>query len=644
MSGITILIIAATAMIFTLGGVSLLAHVYTLNNIKSKTVGDGQHGSARWATRGEIKKVYKHIPFTPDKWREQAKNGVKPTYTGGKRKKTREEELPQGIIVGCKGGKKKTTAMVDTGDVHALMIGAAGVGKTAYWLYPCIEYACASGMSFLSTDTKGDVMRNYGGVAKEYGYNVSVIDLRNPTKSNGNNLLNLVNKYMDLYKEHPNQLADKAKAEKYAKIISKTIILSGAESASFGQNAYFYDAAEGILTATILLVAEFCEPQKRHIVSVFKIIQELLAPSEKRNKNQFQELMALLPNDHKAKWFAGAALNASDQSMASVMSTALSRLNAFLDSELEQILCFDTEIDAEKFCSEKSAIFIIMPEEAPTTFFMISLIIQQLYREILAVADEEGGKLKNRCIFFCDEFGTLPKIQDAEMIFSASRSRRLQIVPIIQSFSQLDKNYGKEGEEIIVDNTQLTIFGGFAPNSPSAEVLSKALGTRTVLTGSVNKGKNDPSESLQMTERPLMSADELKAMPKGQFVVMKTGAHPMKVKLKLFFEWGISFGEPYTVKENANRKVEYAEKKELIEKIVEKYCPDLKDETEEKSKTRGGIGGQTQVESRRHFASDLRTNRPFLRTSSIKRQYPLLPTTEETDEMDETEQKDNEPT
>ena len=638
MSGVTILIIAATAMACTLGGVSLLAHVYTLNNIKSKTVGDGQHGSARWATKSEIKRVYRHIPFTPDKWRKQARNGEKPTYTGGKRKKTREEELPQGIIVGCKGGKKNTTAMVDTGDVHALMIGAAGVGKTAYWLYPCIEYACASGMSFLSTDTKGDVMRNYGGVAKEYGYNVSVIDLRNPTKSNGNNLLNLVNKYMDLYKEYPNQLAYKAKAEKYAKIISKTIILSGAESASFGQNAYFYDAAEGILTATILLVAEFFEPQKRHIVSVFKIIQELLAPSEKRNKNQFQELMALLPNDHKAKWFAGAALNASDQSMASVMSTALSRLNAFLDSELEQILCFDTEIDAEKFCSEKSAIFIIMPEEAPTTLFMISLIIQQLYREILAVADEEGGKLKNRCIFFCDEFGTLPKIQDAEMIFSASRSRRLQIVPIIQSFSQLDKNYGKEGEEIIVDNTQLTIFGGFAPNSPSADVLSKALGTRTVLTGSVNKGKNDPSESLQMTERPLMSADELKAMPKGQFVVMKTGAHPMKVRLKLFFDWGISFGEPYAVKENANRKVEYAEKKELIEKIVEKYCPDLKDETEEKTKSRSGIGGQAQVESRRHFANDLRTNRPFLRTSSIKRQYSLPPS------LTEEERGENEPT
>ena len=92
--------------------------------------------------------------------------------------------------------------------------------------------------------------------------------------------------------------------------------------------------------------------------------------------------------------------------MASVMSTALSRLNAFLDTEVEQLLCFDTEIDAETFCNRKSAIFVIMPEENTNTFYMISLIIQQIYREILAVADENGGKLKNRCVFFCDEFGS----------------------------------------------------------------------------------------------------------------------------------------------------------------------------------------------------------------------------------------------
>lgn len=501
-------------------------------------------------------------------------------------------------MVGCTGN---TTAMVDTGDVHALMIGAAGVGKTAYWLYPCIEYACASGMSWLSTDAKGDIMRNYGQIAKEYGYHVSVIDLRNPTRSNGNNLLHLVNKYMDLYKANPDKLVYKARCEKYAKIISKTIILSGMDAASFGQNAYFYDATEGLLTATILLVAEFCKPEQRHIVSVFKIIQELLAPSGKKGKNQFQQLMELLPNDHKAKWFAGTALNTAEQSMASVMSTALSRLNAFLDSELEQILCFDSEIDAEKFCNEKSAIFIIMPEENPATFFMISLIIQQLYREILSVADENGGKLKNRCVFFCDEYGTLPKIESAEMMFSASRSRHLQIVPIIQSFSQLEKNYGKEGAEIIIDNTQLTVFGGFAPQSTSAETLSKALGSRTVMSGSVSRSKNDPSESLQMIERPLMTLDELKSMPKGQFVVMKTGFYPMKVKLKLFFKWGIEFDEnnPYTVEDQGNRKVEYASKKEIMDGIVMKYRPDLLEPPEPPVNSKPN-GGQDEQMAEKH--------------------------------------------
>ena len=601
MSNVVIMILVGAAMFAVLGGVTLLNHFYNLNNIKSKTVGDGQHGTARWATKKEIRQTYKHIPFTPKRWREQAKHGKTPTvaravkHKNKKGKEVEEQVVPQGIVVGCQGN---TTALVDTGDVHVLMIGAAGVGETAFWLYPCIEYACASGMSFLSVDTKGDVMRNYGNIAKDYGYHVSVVDLRNPTRSNGNNLLHLVNKYMDLYQANPNQLVYKAKCEKYAKIISKTIILAGMDASSFGQNAYFYDAAEGLLTATILLVAEFCEPAQRHIVSVFKIIQELLAPSPgKKGKNQFQQLMELLPNDHKAKWFAGAALNTAEQSMASVMSTALSRLNGFLDSELEQILCFDTELDAERFCNEKSAFFVVMPEENPNTFFMVSLIIQQLYREILAVADENGGKLKNRCVFYCDEFGTIPKIESAEMMFSAARSRRLQIVPIIQSFSQLDKNYGKEGAEIIVDNTQITLFGGFAPNSSSAETLSKALGSRTVMSGSISRGKDNPSQSLQMVERALMTPDELKAMPKGEFIVMKTGVHPMKVHLKLFFKWGIEFDDehPYTVPENGNRMVQYAEKKEIQDGIMEKYHPEsIFDGPVISDKVNGG--SQTQVQ------------------------------------------------
>ena len=532
----------------------------SLDSIKSKTVGDGQHGTARWATQGEIKKTFRSVPFQTALWRKG-------------------ERLPdaQGLVLGCTGKKGQLTALVDSDDIHCLMIGASGVGKTAFFLYPNLEYACASGMSFFASDTKGDLARNYGAIARDcYGYQVAVVDLRNPTRSDGYNLLTLINHYMDVCRKDPTNLAARAKAEKYAKILSKTIINPDGEN--FAQNQYFYDAAEGVLTAVTLLLAEYLPPkrihgelrERRHIVSVFKLVQELIAPSILPGKNEFQLLMDRLPEEHKAKWFSGSALTAAEQSMASVMSTVLSRLNTFLDSELEQVLCFDSAIDAESFASKRSAIFLILPEEDATKNFMAGLMIQTLSRELFSVADEHDGKLPNRVVFFCDELGTMPAF-DILPLFSAGRSRRLTLVPIIQSIAQIEKNYGKEGAEIIMDNVQDTIFGGFAPNSQTAEVLSKALGSRTVMSGSISRGKDDTSQSLQMIERPLMTPDELKSIPKGHFIVMKTGTHPMQTRLRLFLEWGITFGEPYQVSQQAARKVYYASKAELTDVIYRAF-------------------------------------------------------------------------
>ena len=561
-SGLWTLVAVVSVMGVVIGSILFFSQHYTLDGIKSKTVGDGQHGTARWATKGEIGKSFRQVPFRPVLWR-------------------RGEELPtqaQGLILGSTGKKNEVTALVDCDDIHCLMIGASGIGKTAFFLYPNLEYACASGMSFLALDTKGDLARNYGAVAtKYYHYQVAVIDLRNPTRSDGFNLLTLINHYMDVSLEHPDNLAARAKAEKYAKILSKTIVTPEGDASQYGQNAFFYDAAEGLMTAVVLLLAEFLPPaatggkEVRHIVSVFKLVQDLLAPSPNpQQKNGFQALMDMLPDTHKARWFAGAALNSADQAMASVLSTVLSRLNAFLDSELEQVLCFDSAVDAEQFAAKKSAIFLILPEEDSTKNFMAGLMIQNLSRELFAVADENGGKLKNRVVLYCDELGTMPPF-DILPLFSAGRSRKLTLVPIIQSLAQLEKNYGKEGAEIITDNCQDTIFGGFAPNSQTAEVLSKALGSRTVMSGSISKSKNDPSESLQMMERPLMTPDELKSIPKGEFIVMKTGSHPMRTRLRLFLEWGITFGDPYILPERAAREVAYADRNTLMRCIRAKY-------------------------------------------------------------------------
>lgn len=85
MEGITLLIVVSAAIggIFIL--ITALSYLYGLKGIKAKTAGNGQHGTARWATNREIKKTYRHIPFTPEEWRKSPDSRPK----------------EQGIVVGC---------------------------------------------------------------------------------------------------------------------------------------------------------------------------------------------------------------------------------------------------------------------------------------------------------------------------------------------------------------------------------------------------------------------------------------------------------------------------------------------------------------------------------------------------------------
>lgn len=536
-----------------------------LNNIKSRSVGNGQYGDARFMTEKEKHEAYKLIRFEPQKWREG-------------------RNLPSlpGIIVGDRisgtGSGKKVTSYVCTDDNHCMIIGGSGIGKTTRFMYAQLEYALACGISFLVTDTKGDIARNMAGIAKEkYGYRIPVLDLRNPMQSAGDNIMYLVNRYADMYKECQDKQSAEAvsylaKAEKYAKITSKTIVFSGGTE-NYGNNQYFYDGAEGLLTSVILLVAEFAKPEERHIISVYKIVQDLFSSSNPKENSEYQRLLNMLPEGHKARLFAGAALNAPDTTMKSILSTALSRMNGFIDTEMEQILCFDSEIDAESFIQNKTAVFLIMPEEDPTKYFLVSLILQQLFREILSIADEHGGKLDKRAMFYLDEFGTFTKIEGIDKMFSAIRSRGVYLVPVIQGSAQLETNYGHEGADNINNNCQMTMFSGFAPQSKDAENLSKALGNRTIMTGSVSSNRmgGNSSRTLQMMQQPLMSPEKIRSLKQGQFILMKTGLSPARFTLDFFFDIGITFEEnlKYNASKHKAKTVFYASKESLEKSIVE---------------------------------------------------------------------------
>ncbi len=117
---------------------SLLTNNYSLNNIKSKTVGDGQYGTRAGRRIRRSEKAYVTVPFNVAAWR------------AGKKRPT-----VQGLVLGSVQRGKRLEALVDCDNVHCLMIGASGVGKTAFFLYPNIEFACACGMSFLILGYQG---------------------------------------------------------------------------------------------------------------------------------------------------------------------------------------------------------------------------------------------------------------------------------------------------------------------------------------------------------------------------------------------------------------------------------------------------------------------------------------------------------
>ena len=563
-SGILIL----TAII---GVIILIIYIATsrggnLNNIKSKKVGDGLYGTAEWATRNELKQNMQFVPFEPKKWR-QGKN------------------LPnkEGIMLASERHGKNVTAIIDTSDNHTMVIAASGGGKTTSLLYPNLEYSAACGMSFLVTDTKGTVHENYVPVMNKYGVKSYVIDLRNPAKSNSYNLLYLVNKYIDKYNVSGN-LSDKAKSESYAKIIGNSIIhMDGFKNA--GQNQFFYEAAEGVISGITLLVSELCPQEQRHIISVFKCIRQLMefdpatvGQKEVMPQTYFSQLYAMLPENSVAKDLLASAATSEMKTLASVVSTAISRMLSFIDSEMEQLLCFNDGIDIEHFVQGKTAIFFVFDESSNTKNFIANLLLRQTYNELLKASEYYNqNHLPHRIQYFLDEFGTYTAINGVDQFFSAGRSRNIIFNPFLQTCAQLDNKYNHDTAKTIRANCQNIMFGFQSPLSDDADYFSKVLNNQTVMTGSVSL-KNGTAQSTNQTtytmvRKPLMPPDEIRRMKKGDWVLMRTGMHPIKLHIPKCDDLGIEidYEHPYKIKSKTNRKIEYADRTTLMNAIKEKY-------------------------------------------------------------------------
>ena len=430
-------------------------------------------------------------------------------------------------------------------------------------------------------------------------------------KSDSYNYMQLINLYIDMWRDDPKRVDYHSRAERYAKALANSIVHTKGFDGG-GQNSYFYDSSEGLITSIILLVAQYCKPEERHIVSVFKILLEFVQTVKSANdetdsqrkvkQTKLNEILSLLPEDDKIRWFAGSVPGSEGMQYLSVITTSMSRLLAFIDSESENILCKNSKITVADIYQKKVAVFITFPEEDATKHVLVSLFLSQIINEAIVYADEctKENKLTRRLYIFADEFGIFPYMGNILGMFGASRSRNIIIVPCIQSPAQLRQTYGADGETIIRDCCQTVIFGGFSPMSDTAVTFSKLLGNQTVAAGSVSTNNREgrslfgsgsnSSRSVNMIARPLMTPDELQLLPFGKWVVNRRGSHPFIANMPRYDKWGIRLEAPYISETREYVPTAYAKLDDVIRTIKEEKWRQTVQEKRESANSSESVG------------------------------------------------------
>lgn len=511
---------------FLIGVLVIVIPNNRLNSIENIEVGNKQHGGARFQTEKEKRKNYSFI-------------------SDGKERKP-------GFVV----GREKDTWITEQTDKTLCLMAPPGAGKTKSIFLPTLYYNAevnhrtGNGASILSLDVKSENFKCSGYKLEECGYKVLFLDFRNPLQSPQFNLMNGVNEEIDKYKSSDNEeekLRHYAKAEKYAKQVSSSIIKNIMGEVKDSSSDFFNNTSQGLITGLILMVSQYGSEEERHIISVFKLIVELNGLIDNGNIESGQQrskLMALLKyiDDTRITNYVAASVKADVRTSMNVFSSALAKLLDFIDAELEQMICgHNIEFNAEDFIKRPTAIFLICPDEDTSRHFFASLFIRYFTTQLIDMAEASPNQtLPRKVLCLWDEFGNMPAIKDVDSLFTAARSRGIRFLYSIQSFSQLKKSYNKTFEEIILDSSQMLMFTYVAPTAyDTAKRLSDILGSKTVLSGTVarrtriyNILDEDNTSTYQMIKRPLMLPEEIMSIPIGTFIVIKTGGKSEQIRMK----------------------------------------------------------------------------------------------------------------
>lgn len=425
----------------------------------------------------------------------------------------------------------KDSAYVDDANLHTLVIGATGSGKTAGIINPTMKHLIKGKESMVVTDPKGEIYEDNYKILKEAGYQVIILNFREPQKGSCWNPYDLPYKYQ---KE-----GNYDKANELLNDLSTNIVVDGQ-----GQDPFWQNAAADYLTGLGLALFQDAPLEEVNINSINLMINQ---GEERYGASTYMKEYFKMqdPTGPIAINLAGTVTTA-DETKAGIMTVLQQKVKTLAVTRNLSEMLSKNDFDMASIGEKPTALFLVVQDEKTTYHSLATIFIKQCYECLISTAYKHGGALPVRTNFLLDEFANMPKIKDISTMVTAARSRHIRFTFIIQNFAQLDKTYGKEDAQTIRGNCINTIYL-LTGELSALEEISKLCGDKIVRVG---KDKKEET-------RPLVTISELQRMKPDEYVLVRHRCPPYKGKLKMDYNTDFGFGVGATL---YKKDVEYPQR------------------------------------------------------------------------------------
>ena len=404
---------------------------------------------------------------------------------------------------------------VDNGEYHNLIIGSTGSGKTECVVKPLVNLLSKKGESMVITDPKGEIYQYCGEYLKKQGYNIVILNFRDPEKGNSWNPLALPYMY---YKQ-----GNQDKATELLEDVSLNILYDKSEG---GDSAFWQKSAADYFSG--LTMGLFMDAKEKEVNLNSINFMSTVGEERRGTKTYIQEYFNLKGEASPAYIFASNTINAPNETKGGILSTFRQKIRLFSTKEnLSEMLSY-SDFDMRDIGNKKTAVFMIIRDEKKTYHGLMTIFIKQCYETLIDCAQANGGKLTYRTNFILDEFANMPPLKDVDSMVTAARSRSIRFSFIIQNFAQLNDVYGEEVAQVIKGNCGNLIY------LISTEL--KALEEISKMCGEVKSKEKDKTAST-----PLVTVSDLQKLKLFQAIIIRWRKNPFKTDLAPDFkiDWGI---------------------------------------------------------------------------------------------------------